>query len=285
VNNEEQYGVYGDTLTLTGTATVYYEYATPLEPVEIPFTGNLLQESITTFEQGNDNFATSYTINLISGVDDANTNYYYSSNNNYLYNIPEIFSGYSLPTLSEFLILRDFYDLYDGKPVDITYNDIFSDNYSLYGDNFELYDLTTPFGSDLEPSIAVIAELFDIWFGTYGIAYSDYYPAAALTTLMVSYEYDDTPLPPPDFIGGVTDGLDNMGVLTPELKVILGVVIMIVFTIVVGKFFGSWSFIILGDIVLFMLFALLGWFSLWVLGLIALILIILIILKLVKGGS
>ena len=47
VNNESQYGTYGDTLTLTGTATVYFELATPVT-TEIPYTGSLIQESTTT---------------------------------------------------------------------------------------------------------------------------------------------------------------------------------------------------------------------------------------------
>ena len=53
VNHEDQYGAYGDTLTLTGTATVYYDYLTPLLANEIlEATGSLIQESITTIIQG-----------------------------------------------------------------------------------------------------------------------------------------------------------------------------------------------------------------------------------------
>jgi hypothetical protein len=60
VNNEAQYGTYGDTLTLTGTSTVYYQLATQTLTV-IEKDGSLIQESNTTIVQLN-NFATSYTL-------------------------------------------------------------------------------------------------------------------------------------------------------------------------------------------------------------------------------
>jgi hypothetical protein len=62
VNNEYQYGAYGDTLTLTGTATVYYDYLTPLLANEIlEATGSLIQEEVTTIIQGA-NIGTSVSI-------------------------------------------------------------------------------------------------------------------------------------------------------------------------------------------------------------------------------
>ena len=56
VNNEEQYGVYGDTLTLTGTATVYYQLADIVQE-EILKDGSIIQEANTTLIQVG-NFAT-----------------------------------------------------------------------------------------------------------------------------------------------------------------------------------------------------------------------------------
>ena len=62
VNNENQYGVYGDTLTLTGTATVYFQLATIVNS-ELEYTGALIQESTTTLIQSSDNgLATEYDI-------------------------------------------------------------------------------------------------------------------------------------------------------------------------------------------------------------------------------
>jgi hypothetical protein len=68
VNNEEQYGVYGDTLTLTGTATVYFQLA-DIVTTEIPFEGSLVQESTTTLIQSSDNgLATEYDIKFAMNV-------------------------------------------------------------------------------------------------------------------------------------------------------------------------------------------------------------------------
>jgi len=62
VNNENQYGVYGDTLTLTGTATVYFQLADIVNS-ELEYTGALIQESTTTLIQSTANgLATEYDI-------------------------------------------------------------------------------------------------------------------------------------------------------------------------------------------------------------------------------
>jgi hypothetical protein len=60
VNNEAQYGTYGDVLTLTGTSTVYYQLAT-IVTAKIEKDGSLIQEANTTIVQLN-NFATQYDI-------------------------------------------------------------------------------------------------------------------------------------------------------------------------------------------------------------------------------
>ena len=67
---ESQTGVYGDTLTLTNTATVLYELATPTEPSYIASSGELLQDTVTTLEQLQ-NIPTDYDIKFTVNVKDT----------------------------------------------------------------------------------------------------------------------------------------------------------------------------------------------------------------------
>ena len=68
VNNEDQYGVYGDTLTLTGASTVYFQLA-DIVTTEITYSGSVIQESTTTLVQTNVNgFATEYDIKFAMNV-------------------------------------------------------------------------------------------------------------------------------------------------------------------------------------------------------------------------
>ena len=105
VNNEYQYGVYGDILTLTGISTVYFELTSKVT-TEIVSTGLLVQGSNTTLYQLN-NVYTEFNIDFITSLDTGNTNYYYSEVDELLYNLLEIYGTGNVPTYEEFELLLD----------------------------------------------------------------------------------------------------------------------------------------------------------------------------------
>lgn len=168
----------------------------------------------------------------------------------------------------------------------VVFGRISSRTFNFNVDNVDGYNLTDIFGVGLEPDTTVfIEDLKLIWDDPLGESYSLYYPVASLLTLVISYDFDDTPAPDPDVTDGIEDGLISIGADNEELKLFLSLAIMIIFAIFVGLKTSNIIIVLLGEVVLFMVFALLGWVSFWIILLIALMGVLLVMYKIIRGGN
>lgn len=152
-------------------------------------------------------------------------------------------------------------------------------------DNVNIYDLTDIFSVNHEPSIEIFEDYIDVWTDPHNYDYNVYFQSASLSTITINYMYDDTPMADPDAQTTIDDSLTNIGVDSTEMKVFLAFGIMIVVAIFIGMKTQNSSFIILSEVVLVLIFTLLGWFSFWILLLMALSFVLLIIRKGLKGGE
>lgn len=148
-----------------------------------------------------------------------------------------------------------------------------------------VFDLTDIFTENHEPDIETFEGYYNIWVDPLDDYYLYYYQAANISTLEIHYIYDDTPAADPDAQNTIDDSLTAIGVDTEESKVFLALGIMILAAVVIGLKLQSTSFVILAEVVLTLIFTMLGWFSFWILLLIALSFVLLIIRLGLKGGN
>ena len=172
-------------------------------------------------------------------------------------------------------------------------DNVLFDSYSAFVDNAFLFNLTDIFIEiesyiDVEDYMDLLGDYLNnnlIWLDPIGEYFTIYYPAANLITLSIGYSYDDTPPADPDTLTSIDEGLVKMGVLTEELKIFLAFAIMLVVAIFIALKTHNSTFIILSEVILTIIFTMLGWFSFWILLLMALVFTLLILRAGLKGGK
>jgi len=169
----------------------------------------------------------------------------------------------------------DIYSIYGVADIDAV-NDIQFRNFGGGYTNLDingvgLYDLTAIFGINREPTQTIFEGYKTIWEDPYSEEYDEYYFLINLTSLTVSYMYDNTPSVPLDAQTTLDDKLTLLGADNEEMKVFMALGIMIIAAVFIGLKTKNSIFVIMAEAVLILIFTMLGWFSFWILLLIALI--------------
>ena len=147
-----------------------------------------------------------------------------------------------------------------------------------------LYDLTSIFAANHEPEIDTFDGYYAVYVDPLQSDYDSYLHAINLISLEIQYSYDDTPTAPLDTQTGIEDSLDTLGVGDSDTKVFLALGIMVIAAVVIGLKTKSTMLIIMTEVILTLIFTMLGWFSFWILLLMALGFTLLILRKGIKGG-
>lgn len=158
------------------------------------------------------------------------------------------------------------------------------DNLDYYFDNLILFDLSSIFIVD-EPDADTFEGYLDTWRDPLEEYYPNYYTASTMILNEVSYDYDNTPPVDPDFQDSLGENMSLLGIDSPQEKLFSAFVLMILVAVILGLKYRSTSIVAIVEVLLVIVFTVLGWFSMWFILIVAMIFVLLIILKALKGGN
>lgn len=142
-----------------------------------------------------------------------------------------------------------------------------------------LYNLTDLYDGETISTIEEFEVLLNIFPDPLIDSYTEYHTPVTILLVLPTYLYDDTPPVDSTLTENIQGGLIDIGAISTGLKIFFALAVMVGFAFGLGRMTNSITTILLIEVVLFIVFALLGFFELWLVLLLGLVLVLLIFYK------